>query len=63
MLTTPLGGTWMFSSEGAEVAIESSVFFAGVAGPQRSKQIVLHLGLANEARVHWVFQHKEPVAA
>ncbi|GLS46203.1 heparinase II/III family protein [Methylobacterium brachythecii] len=63
VLMTPLGGTWTFSSEGAEVAIENSVFFAGVAGPRRSSQIVLHLTVTEGAHVRWQFDHQEPAAA
>lgn len=63
MLTTPLGGIWTFASQGAEVAIEDSVFFAGVAGPRRTKQIVLHLTLTDGAHVRWQFAQKEPAAA
>ncbi|TXN24311.1 heparinase II/III family protein [Methylobacterium sp. WL9] len=57
VLTTPLGGIWHFSSQGADLAIEDSVFFAGVAGARRTSQIVLHLTVTEGARVRWQFTH------
>jgi uncharacterized heparinase superfamily protein len=62
LLTTSLGGIWTFEAEGADIAIENSVFFAGVAGSRRSAQIVLHLAVADEARVQWRFIHQQAVA-
>ena len=58
-LTTPLGGVWHFSAEGAEAAIEDSVFFAGVAGARRTRQIALHLTVGETTRVTWQFARAE----
>ena len=55
VLTTPLGGVWLFSAEGAEIAVEESVFFASVAGARRTKQIALHLTVSENARARWRF--------
>ncbi|MET0256967.1 MAG: heparinase II/III family protein [Methylobacterium sp.] len=62
VLTTLLDGVWDFSFEGAEVAIEDSVFFAGVAGARRTSQIVLHLTVTDSARVRWRFTHTQAAA-
>ena len=54
-LRTLLGGTWQFSAEGADIAIEQSVFFAGVAGSRRTRQIALHLNVEQATTVRWRF--------
>lgn len=54
-LTTPSGETWQFSAEGADAAIEESVYFAGLTGARRTDQIVLYLKVQETARVRWRF--------
>ncbi|MGU3538255.1 heparinase II/III family protein [Methylobacterium sp. A54F] len=54
-LAAPLGEVWRFRAEGADVAIEESVYFAGLTGARRTDQIVLHLTVAEEAEVRWSF--------
>ena len=58
-LSSPLGEVWRFSAEGAAVAIEESVYFAGLSGARRTDQIVLHLRLGIDgegSEVHWSFR-------
>lgn len=47
--------TWVFSCTGAEPVVEESIFFAAVAGPCRSRQIVLHFDAAALSEVQWQF--------
>lgn len=54
-LASPLGELWRFSAEGAAVAVEESVYFAGLGGARRTDQIVLHLRVGDPARVRWSF--------
>ena len=54
-LTTLSGEAWRFTAEDADVAIEDSVFFAGVAGSRRTSQIVIYRALAEDAGVRWSF--------
>ena len=54
-LTTRAGEVWRFSAEGADVAIEESVFFAGIVGTRRTSQIVIYLTLTETAGVRWHF--------
>ena len=55
-VATPLGEVWHFRGEGAELAIEESVYFAGLSGPRRTDQIVLHLRVSEDAQVRWSFE-------
>ena len=59
-LTTGQGEVWRFSAEGADVAIEESVYFAGTVGARRTGQIALYLTLTEDARVRWTFARREP---
>ncbi|GJE28994.1 heparinase II/III family protein [Methylobacterium organophilum] len=54
-LTTASGEVWRFSADGADVAIEESVYFAGVVGACRTEQIALYLALTEGARIRWRF--------
>ncbi|WP_173934060.1 heparinase II/III family protein [Chelativorans sp. Marseille-P2723] len=45
--------TWVFSCSGVEPVVEESIFFAAVAGPCRSRQIVLHFRTSDRAEVNW----------
>lgn len=56
-LTSPLGEVWHFEAQGATVALEESVYFAGLTGARRTDQIVLYLSAAEGARVRWRFAH------
>jgi len=47
--------TWVFTSEGVEPVVEESIFFAAIAGPTRSRQIVLHFKAAECPEIRWQF--------
>ncbi|WP_232630475.1 heparinase II/III family protein [Methylobacterium sp. Leaf118] len=52
-LTLTTGEAWLFTAEGATLALEESVYFAGVVGARKTTQIVLHLTVVEDARVRW----------
>jgi len=53
VLTAPGGDTFMFTTAGIVPAIEESIFFANLAGPRKSRQIVL-AGKASEfPEIRW----------
>jgi len=54
-LASALGEIWVFRAEGAEIAIEESVYFSGLTGPRRTDQIVLHLRVSDDVEVRWSF--------
>jgi uncharacterized heparinase superfamily protein len=54
-LTSPIGETWHFGAEGVPVALEESVYFAGITGARRTDQIVLYLPVAEDTRIRWGF--------
>jgi uncharacterized heparinase superfamily protein len=47
------GGEWSFSCSGVEPEVEDSIFFAGLAGPQRSRQIVLNFRASEIPEIAW----------
>jgi uncharacterized heparinase superfamily protein len=47
------GGEWAFSCSGVEPEAEDSIFFAGLAGPQRSRQIVLNFRASEIPEIAW----------
>jgi len=53
LIDSARGGEWIFSCRGVEPEVEDSIFFAGLAGPQRSRQIVLAFKASEIAEVHW----------
>lgn len=46
---------WVFACEAVEPAVEDSIFFAGLAGPQKSRQIVLSIRVSERSEVRWRF--------
>lgn len=58
-LATPQGEVWHFEAESDEdaldVAIEESVYFAGLTGARRTDQIVIYVTVAAAARLRWRF--------
>lgn len=44
---------WTFACETVEPTVEESIFFAGLSGPCRSRQIVLHFKASAVAEVRW----------
>ncbi|WP_203422614.1 heparinase II/III family protein, partial [Acidovorax sp. ST3] len=49
------GDIWVFTSPQVQPEVEESIFFAGIVGPRRSRQIVLHFHASTQAEVHWQF--------
>ncbi|WP_379065490.1 heparinase II/III family protein [Mesorhizobium sp. UC22_110] len=49
------GDIWVFTSPQVQPEVEESIFFAGIVGPRRSRQIVLHFQASTLAEVHWQF--------
>ena len=45
--------TWTFSCSDLEPVVEESIFFAGLSGPRRSRQIVLHFRVSEMPEVYW----------
>lgn len=54
------GDIWVFISPQVQPEVEESIFFAGIAGPRRSRQIVLHFQATSLAEVHWQFVRTGP---
>jgi uncharacterized heparinase superfamily protein len=52
VLTAEGGDSWVFSAE-IEPQVEESIYFAGLAGPKRTRQIVLAFKASEIADVHW----------
>jgi len=46
---------WLFTCDAVIPAVEESIFFAGLAGPQQSRQIVLSFRASELAEVQWRF--------
>jgi len=55
VLGSPGSDYWVFSCEEVEPTLEESIFFAGVAGPRRTRQIVLAFAIADHPLVTWRF--------
>lgn len=49
------GDRWEFSCEEIGAEIEESLFFAGIAGPRRSRQLVLSYPASQHPEIHWRF--------
>ena len=62
-LATPQGEVWQFGVESddnaVDVAIEESVYFAGLTGARRTDQIVVYLTVGSGARLRWRFERVE----
>jgi uncharacterized heparinase superfamily protein len=54
------GDIWVFTSPEIQPEVEESIFFAGIAGPRRSRQIVLHFNASALAEAHWQFVRTGP---
>jgi uncharacterized heparinase superfamily protein len=53
VLAIPGADRWLFSCEELEPTVEESLFFAGVGGPRRSRQMVLSFKASDHPEVHW----------
>lgn len=45
--------TWLFTVEGIIPVVEESIFFAGLGGPRRSRQIVLYTTASEYPEIRW----------
>ncbi|OBQ78796.1 heparinase II/III family protein [Mesorhizobium sp. WSM3873] len=52
-LAAAQGDTWVFTCAEVAPEIEESIYFAGLGGPRRSRQIVLAFKASEIAEVHW----------
>jgi len=52
-LFAPSGQIWTFESEGYEIDIEESIFFAGSHGVGKTEQIVIHASRRDEGPINW----------
>ncbi|WAX96345.1 heparinase II/III family protein [Aminobacter sp. NyZ550] len=55
VLTGPDIDTWVFVSPDVAAEVEESIYFAGLGGPRRSRQIVLSFKASDISEVHWQF--------
>src|SRR5690554_592626 len=55
ILTGEKTDTWVFACDGEEPVVEESIFFASLAGPARSRQIVLYFKLGERSEINWQF--------
>ncbi|WP_048644816.1 heparinase II/III family protein [Nitratireductor soli] len=61
ILTGEATDTWLFTAEEAEPAVEESIFFAGLGGPRKSRQIVLHAAASQQPEIHWQFRRTHAI--
>ncbi|PSJ61991.1 heparinase II/III family protein [Pseudaminobacter soli (ex Li et al. 2025)] len=53
VLAAPNADRWVFSCREVAPQVEESIFFAGLGGPRRSRQIVLAFKASHLPEVHW----------
>ncbi|TJV03092.1 MAG: heparinase, partial [Mesorhizobium sp.] len=53
VLTADQADTWVFTSSEVVPEVEESIYFAGLGGPRRNRQIVLAFKASDVAEVHW----------
>jgi uncharacterized heparinase superfamily protein len=53
LLSAAGGDVWAFSADRVEPAVEESIFFAGLIGPRRSRQIVIAWRASEQPEVRW----------
>ncbi len=46
---------WVFACDDVVPVVEESIFFAGIAGPRRTRQIVLNFDAATLPEIQWRF--------
>ncbi|MBD0413810.1 heparinase II/III family protein [Oryzicola mucosus] len=59
ILRAPGGDGWVFTADEVEPQIEESIYFAGLSGPRRCRQLVLALPLQDVSTVNWRFERIE----
>jgi uncharacterized heparinase superfamily protein len=60
MLMLPNREVWTFEAHDAEVEVEESVYLAGLDGPRRAVQIVVHANVRQSPRISWSFVQLDP---
>lgn len=55
VLGAPGADYWMFACDGILPAVEESIYFAGIAGPRRTRQIVLSFKASAIGEIQWRF--------
>ncbi|MBL8582435.1 MAG: heparinase II/III family protein [Rhizobiaceae bacterium] len=58
VLAGPRGDVWTLDSGGIEPSVEESIFFAGLGGPRRSRQIVLSAKASEQPSINWRFARR-----
>jgi uncharacterized heparinase superfamily protein len=53
VLASPKGEGWMFSAGEVQPVVEESIFFAGLGGPRKSRQIVLSFRASEIPAIAW----------
>ncbi|RUU65852.1 heparinase, partial [Mesorhizobium sp. M7A.T.Ca.TU.009.01.1.2] len=53
VLAADQADTWVFTAAEVVPEVEESIYFAGLGGPRRSRQIVLAFKASEIAEVHW----------
>ena len=53
VLTATGTDAWVFTASGVEPMVEDSIFFAGLGGPRKSRQIVLAFKASEVQEVRW----------
>ena len=53
VLTAPHADTWVFTATEVVPEVEESIYFAGLGGPRRTRQIVLAFKASEVGEVHW----------
>lgn len=55
VLKGPAGDLWLFTCAEVPAVVEDSIFFAGIGGPQKSRQIVLSFRASEFPEINWRF--------
>ena len=53
VLTADQADTWVFTCAEVVPEVDESIYFAGLGGPRRSRQIVLAFKASEISEVHW----------
>ncbi|TIX35121.1 MAG: heparinase, partial [Mesorhizobium sp.] len=53
VLAADQGDTWVFTCTEVVPEVEESIYFAGLGGPRRSRQIVVAFKASELSEVHW----------
>ncbi|MCR4268149.1 heparinase II/III family protein [Nitratireductor sp. ZSWI3] len=61
ILTGEATDTWLFTTQGAEPVVEESIFFAGLGGPRKSRQIVIHAAASEQPETRWQLRRTHAV--